>query len=188
MFCITSHFSQWGFSVAEWLEVTITLLNYIHSLSGNDLCNIITINLWWLLRQYIIDECFSKDTVAEIIKSFVSFFISLSDSNFPLKMFTIIWYVGLQLLAQFTWMILWFPGSRGRQRRKWMDRSSAEGIKEVFTNRIENNTKIGNNLLLLVCHNRFSYVNWWFDFIFSPLTPGTYGFVHDICFINWIWL
>lgn len=32
-----------------------------------------------------------------------------------------------------------------------MDRSSAEGIKEVIANRIENNTKIGNKLLLHVC-------------------------------------
>lgn len=48
--------------MAKWLEVTITLLNYTHSL---------------LLRQSIIDECFSKETVAEIIKSFVSFFICL---------------------------------------------------------------------------------------------------------------
>lgn len=85
----------------------------------------------------MIDECFSKDTVEEIVKSLVSF----------------------SVFASFEWMVVrktacWSLteihnprfglGSGSRQRRKCLDWCSAQRLKKNIPYCIENDTKIGN--------------------------------------------
>lgn len=122
----------------------LLIFHYPHKLLSNKPCHINICKLWFRFRKLVIDECFSKDSVSEIINSFVSS-LSILTSCFEKVHDDIT--CNSSVTHKIILMILCFSGSTGRQRRKWVDKSSAKGIEEVITNWIDNNTEIGNALL-----------------------------------------
>jgi len=62
------------------LEMLINLFSplvYIHTKT------VLTLGLWLICRQSVINECFSKESVKQIIQAFVSHPIFLEQKSFP---------------------------------------------------------------------------------------------------------
>lgn len=111
------------FSVAKWLEVTITLLNYTHFFASQAVYN------WWVFLK---GDC-SRDY--KIICKFL--YLSFWDWNFPLKMFTIIWYVSsITCKIYIRWYFTFQEAEAGKEGNGWigpvlkgLKKSSPTGLK-----------------------------------------------------------
>lgn len=115
-----------------------------------------------LLRQSIIDECFSKETVAEIIKSFVSFFICLFEIEIfhwkCLPLFDMCVFNYLQNYIR--WYFTFQEAEAGKEGNGWIG-PVLKGLKKSSPTGLKITLRTVINFCSCVCHNWFSYMNWW---------------------------